>query len=172
MPSIASPTLLRTLRELAEPLAEAQGCVLTAVEILGGMGSGIVRISIDRPGGVSIENCTRVSRALSRLLDETDPIPSAYTLEVSSPGIQRPVQRPEDFAYFAGCDIRVKRYGTDSRRAARGRLVGFIDGKIHLLTDSGPLEIHPDDVERAWLALTDDQFARLGQGLHPIAGGE
>ncbi len=172
MPALASPDLLRTLRTLAEPIVEEQGCVLTAIEVLGGAGAATVRLSVDQPGGVGIDQCTRISRAFSRVLDERDPIPSAYTLEVSSPGIQRPVQRPEDFDRFAGCEIRVKRYGTDSRKATRGRLVGFVDGRIQLHTDSGPIQIHPDDVERAWLALTDEQFARMGQGLPPVAGGE
>lgn len=172
MSSLASPALLRTLRDLAEPIAERAGCVVVAVELLGGAGAATLRVSVDRPGGVSIDDCTRVSRALSAALDEADPIPSAYTLEVGSPGMQRPVQRPEDFARFIGCEIRVKRYGVETRRAARGRLAGLVDGRVRILTDAGPQEVPLDDVERAWITLDDAQFARMGQGLPPIAGGE
>jgi ribosome maturation factor RimP len=168
-------SLVEALRALAEPVAARQRCDVVAVELLGGTaGSGrILRISIERPGGATIEDCTRVSRGLSPLLDESDIIDGAYNLEVSTPGMDRPLQREQDFAWFAGCDARIKLYGMDGRRRMKVRLLGADGGVVRVRLDSGEERAIPlDDIERANLALDLEQYARLGQGLHPVAEGE
>lgn len=167
-------TLIETLRALAGPLAERQGCEIVAIELLGSPSGGrVLRVSVDRPGGATIDDCTRVSRGLSRALDEADPIDGAYTLEVSTPGMERPLQREKDFLYFAGCDARLKLYGMDGRRRSKVRLLGASSGVVRVRLESGEeREIPLDDIERANLVLDLDQYARLGQGLHPVAEGE
>jgi len=163
-------TLVDSLRTLVEPVAERQGCELVAIELVGGLaGKRVLRISIDKVGGATIADCTRVSRALSPVLDEDDLIPSAYDLEVSTPGMERPLQREKDFAYFAGCEARIKLYGMDGRRRLKARLLGASDGQVRVSVEGEGERIIPlDDIERANLILDLDQFARLGQGLHPV----
>ena len=159
--------LLR-LRALIEPVAEGLGCELVAVEMLGKE----LRISIDRPGGVGIQECTKVSRTLSPVLDVEDVVPGPYELVVSTPGIERPLQRVEDFARFAGCEVRIKVFGAEARKRVRG-VLGGVDGQDVLVTTAeGPQRLPLPSIERAHLALTMEQFARLGQGLHPIESGE
>jgi ribosome maturation factor RimP len=171
-----SRKLVAALRALAEPIAERQGCELVAIELLGAQGVGrhrVLRVSVDKPGGATIEDCTRISRALSPALDAEDIISSSYDLEVSTPGMDRPLQREQDFERFVGCDIRLKRYGQDSRRKTKAKLVACKDGILTVeMPEGGRTDIPLDDVERANLVLDFEQYARLGQGLHPIAEGE
>jgi ribosome maturation factor RimP len=173
METSASRKLEHTLRAIAEPIAERMGCDVVAVEVLGSAASRrIVRVSLDKPGGATISDCTRVSRALSPALDVEDAIPGAYDLEVSTPGIDRPLQRERDFAYFAGCEVRIKLHGQDGRRRTKARLLGCNDGIVELQTEQGRTSVPLEEIERAHLVLDLDQYARLGQGLHPIAEGE
>lgn len=159
--------LLGALRALVEPVAEGLGLRLVAVEVIGGEPT-VLRVSVDRPGGSTIEDCTRLSRQLSPLLDEAEPLSSAYTLEVSTPGIDRPLQRPEDFAWFTGCSARVKLFGADSRRRLAGTLAGADDASVRIRVGDETHTIAFTDIERAHLVLDLDQYARLGEGLHPI----
>src|SRR2546423_5293931 len=103
--------ILEKVRQLAAPLAAQEGLELVDVEIGGGHGRQTLRLFIDRPGGVSLDDCTSVSRALSTALDVEDPIQGAYDLEVSSPGLDRPLPTPEHFENYAGEKIRAKAYG-------------------------------------------------------------
>lgn len=173
MENLASRRLLTDLRAIAEPIAERQGCEIVALELLGSPSSRrVLRVSVDRAGGSTIADCAKISRGLSPALDVADLIPGAYDLEVSTPGMERPLQRESDFAYFAGCEARVKLYGMDGRRRLRARLAGCVEGIVHLETEQGPKEVAIDEIERAHLVLTIEQYARLGQGLHPIVEGE
>lgn len=167
-------SLTSKLRELAEPVAERFGCEVVAIELLGSpTGSRVLRITLEKPGGVGIDECTRVSKGLSPLLDEADLIDGAYDLEVSTPGFERPLQREVDFAYFAGCEVRIKLYGMDARKRLKGHLVSAAGGTVHIRLDSGEQQAVPlSEIERANLVLTMPQYARIGQGLHPIAEGE
>ena len=91
---------------MARPVAEANGCSLWDVEYVKEAGSWYLRLYIDKEGGVSIDDCEAVSRALDPMLDEADPIPDAYTFEVSSAGCERQLKRPGDFARFLGSPMR------------------------------------------------------------------
>ena len=162
---------LAALRALAEPICARAGVELVAVELVGGGGPGqrIARFSIDKPGGVSADDCASVSRKLSPALDVEDNLAGPYVLEVSSPGFERPVQRAKDFAYFTGCTVRVKTFGMDGRRRVRGVIVGCTDDELTLRVDD-QLRTYPvEDIERATLVLDLDQYARMGEGLHPLA---
>lgn len=102
--------------KLALPVVEEAGCELWDVEYVREAGSWFLRIYIDKEGGVDILDCEKVSRALSDLLDEADPIEGSYTLEVGSAGAERALKRPGDFAQFMGSPVLVKLY-----RAMEGR---------------------------------------------------
>ena len=101
---------------LAAPAVEAAGCELWDVEYVREAGSWFLRLYIDKAGGVDILDCEQVSRAVSDLLDEADPIEGSYTLEVGSAGAERALKRPGDFAQFMGSPVLVKLY-----RAMEGR---------------------------------------------------
>lgn len=158
---------MKSLRAIAEPVAEAHGLDLIAIELVGGPDT-VLRVSVDRPGGATIQDCTRVSRQLSPELDTADLIQEAYSLEVSTPGIERPLQREQDFVYFTGCTARIKLYGVDGRRRLTGVLLGVESGKLTLRLEAETRLIPLADVERANLVLDLAQYARLGEGLHPI----
>ena len=102
--------------KLALPVVEEAGCELWDVEYVREAGSWFLRIYIDKEGGVDILDCEKISRALSDLLDEADPIEGSYTLEVSSAGAERPLKRPGDFQRFMGSPVAVKLYKAQGGR--------------------------------------------------------
>lgn len=164
-------SLLAALRALAEPIAERLDVDVVAIEVTGSSsyGSRVLRVSLDKVGGSTITDCTRFSRIFSPALDVADVIAAAYTLEVSTPGIERPVQRLVDFERFVGCPCRLKTWDMDSRRRLKC-IIGGVDGdEVRLLVEGVERRIHIDDIERANLLLDLDQYELLGQGLHPMA---
>jgi ribosome maturation factor RimP len=118
---------------------------LVDVEFGGGGGRQILRLFIDKPGGVSLDDCSSVSRAVSAALDVEDPLDGSYDLEVSSPGLDRPLRTPEHFAKYAGSQVRVKTYGPlaegDNRKTFIGRLVGYEDGKVVIDVDGTTFKV-------------------------------
>lgn len=94
----------------SEPVVQSLGCSLWDVEYVREGGEWYLRLYIDKDGGVSINDCEAVSRAIDPILDEKDPIESAYRFEVCSAGIERQLKRPSDFAQFLGADVLVKLY--------------------------------------------------------------
>lgn len=141
---------------LAQPIAEANGCVLWDVEYVKEAGSWYLRVYIDREGGVDIDACEAVSRALSDALDEADPIPNAYVLEVSSAGIDRALKKPEHFAAFLGSQVDVKLYRpADGGREHTGALAAFEeDGAVTIETPRGRLRFPRADVAQVRLHVT------------------
>ena len=112
--------------KLALPVVEEAGCELWDVEYVREAGSWFLRIYIDKEGGVDILDCEKVSRALSDLLDEADPIEGSYTLEVGSAGAERALKRPGDFAQFMGSPVLVKLYrALDGRKEIPGVLTAY-----------------------------------------------
>lgn len=166
------PLALRTtVRDLIEPTVDRLGYDLVAIEWTGGNSRSIVRVSIDRPSsvtgedgetGVTARSCARVSRAIEPLLDAADPIKGSYTLEVSSPGIERPVQRLSDFVRFAGYNIRLRLESGPPRRRYAGRIVGVRDDDVVIEADGEEHAFHVDTIERAHLDLTLEEFEALG----------
>ncbi|MDH5511786.1 MAG: ribosome maturation factor RimP, partial [Gammaproteobacteria bacterium] len=94
------------LRQLLEPGVSAMGFELVDVEVAGSHHNPTLRVYIDSPRGVNVDDCASVSRQLSALLDVEDPLPGHYTLEVSSPGLDRPLVKPEDFRRYIGETIK------------------------------------------------------------------
>lgn len=122
------------LTELLRPVVESLECELWGLEYIAQGRSATLRIYIDRPEvGVLLEDCERVSRQVSAVLDVEDPIQSNYTLEVSSPGMDRPLYTLEQYAQFAGEEITVRlRHPYEGRRKFRGRLQG-VEGQDVIL---------------------------------------
>ena len=111
--------------ELARPVVEEEGCRLWDVEFVREAGERYLRLYIDKAGGVSIDDCERISRRLDPLLDEADPIPESYVFEVSSAGAERVLKRPSDFEEFIGSFVEVKLYQpVNGRKAVVGTLEG------------------------------------------------
>ena len=121
---------------LALPVVEQAGCSLWDVEYVKEAGTWFLRVYIDKEGGVSIDDCEAVSRPLSDLLDQADPIEGSYTFEVSSAGADRALKKPEHFAAFQGAEVEVKLYRPrEGRKEFVGLLKGFEDGNVTLDAD-------------------------------------
>lgn len=117
--------------ELARPAVEEAGCELWDVEYVREAGAWYLRLYIDKAGGVDILDCERVSRQVSDLLDEADPIEGSYTFEVSSAGAERPLKRPGDYERFMGSPVLVKLYkARDGRKEFAGVLAGYENGDV------------------------------------------
>lgn len=116
---------------MALPVAEEFGCELWDVEYVREAGTWFLRVYIDKENGVDILDCENVSRKLSDLLDEADPIEGSYTLEVSSAGAERPLKRPGDFEKFMGSPVAVKLYkARNGRKEFAGVLAGYDNGDV------------------------------------------
>ena len=124
---------------LARPVVEEQGCTLWDVEYVKEAGVWFLRLYIDKEGGVSIDDCEAVSRPVSDLLDEADPIEGSYTFEVSSAGADRALKKPEHFAKYLGAEVEVKLYRPrEGRKELVGTLKDYRDGDVVL--ESGGAE--------------------------------
>jgi len=134
------------------------GYEVVRVQISGGQRS-ILQIMAERADGapMTVEDCADISRSVSALLDVEDPIREAYTLEVSSPGIDRPLTRLKDFERFAGFEARLEsRMAIDGRKRFKGMLKGVEDGLVCVDTEQGPARLEFDNILRAKLVLTDE----------------
>ncbi|GGI94528.1 ribosome maturation factor RimP [Alicyclobacillus cellulosilyticus] len=117
------------VEQLARPIVDAAGLELVDVEFKKEGATWYLRVFIDKPGGVDIDDCSQVSERLSERLDEVDPIPMSYVLEVSSPGAERPLKKPSDFAWAVGRYVRVSLYEPiDGQKVFEGTLDAF-DGE-------------------------------------------
>jgi len=156
-----------TVRELLEASITRAGFELVAVEWLGSRRGPILRLSIDRQagqgGGVSADDCARITARVSPLLDEADPVPGRYALEVSSPGIERPVQRREDFARFADHRIKIRLIEGPPRRRYRGTLGALEGDDVVVTVDGVDHRLALDTIERAHLVLSLDEYQKLAE---------
>ena len=122
-----------TVAALATPIVEAAGCSLWDVEYVKEAGQWFLRLYIDKEGGISIEDCEAVSRPMSDLLDEADPIEGSYVFEVSSAGADRVLKTPEHFQQFMGTEVEVKLYRPrDGRKEFVGMLQSYEDGGVSI----------------------------------------
>ena len=132
---------------LAKPVVENEGCSLWDVEYVREAGSWYLRVYIDKEGGVSIDDCERISRALDPLLDEADPIPDSYVFEVGSAGAERELKRPSDFEQFMGADVLLKTYKPrDGRKEFSGVLAGYDNGAVSLTVGSETLRFEKPEI--------------------------
>jgi ribosome maturation factor RimP len=140
------------IRELVEPLLEEEGVELVDLELKGSPGRLILRIFIDEEGGITIDRCTEISRKLSDLLDRKDPIPGRYTLEVSSPGVDRPLVQPRDFRRNVGREVRVEYRDGEVTRSLTGRIMAAADD-LELEVRGERIHLQWSDVIRAKIQL-------------------
>jgi ribosome maturation factor RimP len=140
-----------TLTALLQPVVEELGYELWELECSPGRGSGFVRLYIDAEAGITVDDCERVSRAVSEVLDVEDPVAGQYTLEVSSPGLDRPLRTAAHFARFVGATVFVELVQPqDGRRRYLGPLTAAgaetieieVDGRRHVLPVAGIRKAH------------------------------
>ena len=136
------------VRDLALPVVEENGCELWDVEYVREAGQWYLRLYLDKEGGVNILDCEAVSRKVSDLLDEVDPIESSYMFEVSSAGAERALKRPGDFERFMGSAVLVKTYKPkDGRKEFAGTLQGYEDGAVMLDMGTGePIRFEKNEI--------------------------
>ena len=155
-------TLHSTFREVVSPTVERLGYWVSAIEMATDPRGLIVRLYIDGPGGVGIADCAQVTRELSPVLDVEDPIPDNYNLEVSSPGIDRLIERPEDFIRFAGFRAKVRlQEGIEGRRRYSGDLAGLDGAEFLLQSGETTHRISLADVATVRLNPSPEDYDRL-----------
>jgi len=164
----------QSLYTLLEPSVLEQGYELVAVELTTVEGRRTLRISIDKPGGIVVEDCTRINRALSTILDVEDPLDGAYDLEVSSPGLERPIQKLHDFERFCGYRVRIQlEKDAPGRRRFTGTLGPADSGFIQVNVDGEEFQLSLEMVEKAHLLLEiEEHRALVEQSLSAHTTGE
>jgi ribosome maturation factor RimP len=140
----------RQLERVLGPTIEALGCRIWGVELLSQGKHSLLRIYIDRDDGVSIDDCERVSKQVSAVLDVEDPITSSYTLEVSSPGLDRLLFKPEHYAQSVGerVDLRLG-IPEQGRRRVIGEMTRYAGGELTVDVDGTPFVVQLTNVQRA-----------------------
>ena len=141
------------LGELLGPVVHGLGYELWEIEYAPRTGGGLLRLYIDSPEGISVDDCERVSHGVSETLDAADPIPSHYTLEVSSPGLDRVLRTREHFERFAGERVKLEMMQPiEGRKRFAGRLLGVGESEITLELETGRISLPIEDIHRARLA--------------------
>jgi ribosome maturation factor RimP len=149
------------VERIITPSLEAMGYSLVRVKYIGSS-QPVLQIMAERTadGSMTVDDCAEVSRAVSALLDVEDPISGPYSLEVSSPGLDRPLVRLEDFDRFAGFEAKVElKAPLDGRKRFRGRLQGVADGNVRMEYEGDDLSLPFDSIGAAKLVITDDLIA-------------
>lgn len=161
----------RKLLELLEPVAEGLGLEIVRIRLMGGTQRRRLQIMAERPSDheINVEECAALSRAVSEVMDAADPISGEYMLEVSSPGIDRPLTRLEDFETFSGLEARLETDRlVEGRKRFKGRLAGIEDQDVLVdLDDEDETALIPF----AWLAdaklVLNDELLKLGAAKRP-----
>jgi ribosome maturation factor RimP len=152
-----------TVAAMIEPTLQAMGYALVRVALVGGAGRPTLQVMAERAdnAAMSVDDCADISQAISAVLDVEDPIAGSYTLEVSSPGIDRPLVRKADYDRFAGFEARLETAEPiGGRKRFRGRLLGTGTETVKLKLDTGEeIELPLPCIERAKLVLTDELIA-------------
>ncbi len=139
--------ITETVWQFAEPVVQAHGCSLWDVEYVREGADWFLRLYIDKPGGVDINDCEAISRAVDPILDEKDPIPDSYSFEVCSAGLERVLKRPGDFEQFLGASVLVKLYRPkDGKKEVVGTLTGYDDGAVTLDVGGQPVRFEKNEV--------------------------
>jgi len=159
------------IARLVEPTLQSMGYELVRVQFGGAGGRATLQIMAERLDRrpMAVEDCAQISRSLSALLDVEDPVPGSYLLEVSSPGIDRPLVRPADYERFAGFEARVETaLPIEGRRRFRGRLAGIADGQVRLIEATGERRLPLKGINKAKLVLTDDLIAASAGDMNKV----
>ncbi len=149
------------VQQLIEPGIQAMNFRLVQISYSGGKHP-TLQIMAERQDGslINVDDCAQISRSISAVLDVDDPIAGAYALEVSSPGIDRPLVRQEDYQRYAGFEIKAQTGQTiDGRKRFRGRLQGIKEGIVSIETKDAVFKLPYQDIHKAKLLLSDDLIA-------------
>ena len=139
--------ITEAVANLAKGVVEAEGCSLWDVEYVREAGSYYLRVYIDKPGGVSINDCEAISRTLDKLLDEADPISDSYIFEVASAGAERELKRPSNFEAFLGSEVEVRTYKPiNGQKAFVGTLEKYEDGAVTLSSGKKQIRLEKQDI--------------------------
>ena len=142
------------VRAFAEPVVQAHGCSLWDVEYVKEGGDWFLRLYIDKDGGVDINDCEAISRAVDPILDEKDPIPDSYSFEVCSAGLERELKRPSDFEQFLGAAVTVKLYRpVNGLKEQAGTLAGYDDGAVTLRQNGTEIRFEKSEVAQVRLRV-------------------
>jgi len=168
MTGIGQDSVVERTRSVLEPVLARDGFELVEVEWVRGGGRWTLRLFIDKPGGVGVEDCGLVTRTVEPILDVEDFIEPAYDLEVSSPGLDRPLRKPEHFARAAGQRVHVKAFGpvpgtaegAPARKNWTGTLRGLRDGAVEVDVDGVLHRIPHDQIAKAHLEYDVDADLR------------
>ncbi len=137
------------VKQIAEPKAEELGLELIDCEYKKEGGRRVLRLYIDKKGGVGLDDCEAVSRSVEPVLDSEDFIDEAYTFEVSSPGLDRPLKTDRDFARYEGEDVEVGLYASiDGKKKFTGKLIGRKDGVVSIDCGGQTLEFQQKDISK------------------------
>ncbi|MCQ0091502.1 ribosome maturation factor RimP [Roseovarius sp. M141] len=159
---IAKAAIDRRMAEIITPVIEDLGFELVRVRLMGGKYH-TLQIMVERPeGGIEVDDCAQVSTAVSATLDVEDPLTEAYTLEVSSPGIDRPLTRLKDFEAFEGYEAKIETNDLiDGRKRFKGILAGVEGTEVLINVDEGTIGLQFDWLADAKLVLTDELIKEM-----------
>jgi len=157
---MAGSDIERQLIEALERVAPEHAIDIVDVEVTGAKSAPVVRVRIDHADEelptITLDEVSEQSDWINAVLDEVDPIPGSYTLEVSSPGMARPLRRARDFERFAGQTVLLTTYGHEGRRRYTGTLDGMVDGKVSVTCDDGTFVFDLVDVKSCTIKPTFD----------------
>jgi ribosome maturation factor RimP len=159
---IAKTAMDQRIAEIINPVIEDMGFELVRIRLMGGQ-TKTLQIMADKPnGGIEVDDCADISTAISAVMDVEDPITDAYTLEVSSPGIDRPLTRLKDFETFEGYEVKLATADMiDGRRRFRGELAGVEGDEVLINVEEGTIGLEFDWLSEAKLILTDDLIKEM-----------
>lgn len=151
---MSTPKIRAAVEEMMTPFFTENGYELVDIEYVKEGSNWFLRVFVDKDGGIDIDDCGRISEVLSEELDKNDPIPSAYFLEVSSPGAERPLKKPEDVVKAVGKDVFVTTYEPiDGQKEFEGRLLSFEQDDMLIQTSKKQVVIPYSKVASARLAI-------------------
>ena len=147
---VSEQNIISNIKELLEPILYENNLELFDIEFKASGHKGVLRIFIDKEDGVTIDDCTQVSRELGTLLDVHEIVPGSYTLEVSSPGLTRPLRKPSDYIRYKGKTVKIKTIeDIYDRNVFKGKLLDFVDETVSLETKGTSYLIPYDKIEKA-----------------------
>jgi ribosome maturation factor RimP len=156
-----SQEILDRVRVIADPILSNQGMELVELEYRREGKGWVLRLYIDKEGGVTVEDCSRASQEVGRSLDVEDFISTPYTLEVSSPGLTRPLKSERDFIKYRNRLIKLKTIEPiENRRQFKGKLLGVSENRIEIEVDGGVFQIPLSNVAKANLEIDRDVFRK------------
>ncbi len=156
--SVDAQEIARKVREIATPLCESEGIEIIHVEYQREPRGRVLRVYLDKPGGITLEDCASINRELSDLLDVHFETRGPYSLEVSSPGLQRPLGRREDFETYKGCRVHIRtRRSMGGRKNFKGILEGVSGDRAVVRVQDGTLAVPLHEIAKAHLLREDGE---------------